>query len=628
MAGGLLNVGASALNAAYTQLQVTGHNIANVNTPGYHRQDALLASTGGDLSGSGYVGRGVNVSTIQRSYDKFLEIELAGAQSSQAADQARAEQMARLDRMFADSDTGIGVSIDEFSAALADLVNRPNDTSARTVVYSRANDLAGRFRSMDGSLRQLSVQVDERIQDSAAQLNRLLSSVAELNNRIAQQGGSGHAPNDLLDQRDQLILDVNKIIKATSYINADGTASLFAAGGEALVVNTSAARLDASVDALDPTKSTLVLKTLGSDVPVNSATLGGGSLAGLLRFRDEDLASARARLGQLAGALASAYNTQQAMGVDSSGTTGQPMFSLGQPQISGASNNTGTAQLVATLADGSSLQASDYQLRYDGTAYRITRLSDGQQTSFPSLPATLDGLTLGVSSGAPAAGDQFLLRSASVFAASMTMTLSSPARLATGLAVSSQLAPGNAGDVSVNAMSVAAPGANLTQPVTITFTSATTYSVSGTGTGNPTGLTYVPGQTISYNGWSLTLRGTPQAGDSVSVGPNASPGTDNRNAKAMLDLANGAPVNGQSFSQSYAGLLADIGTRAQSANSSQSLSDQYLLDARASRDSVGGVNLDEEAARLLQFQQAYAAAARLISTAQSMFDALLNAAGR
>lgn len=625
----LINIGASALNAAYQQIQITGHNIANVNTPGYHRQTGVQSAVEGTMSGKGYVGRGVQVDTVQRQYDAFLDREVSTTQAGASADRARAQQLTALDRMFANTDQGLGVRVDAMRSALADLVNRPADTSARAVVMQRATDLAGQVRGTAAQLDTMARDTDLRIGAAADKLNGLLKNLAELNNRIANGARTGQAPNDLLDQRDALVTEVNKLMGATAYLNADGTASLFATGGQALVVNATAASFGVAQDPLNPARKQLVLKTLGADVPVDSRAVGGGELAGLMRFRDEDLASAQYRVGQLAAALAGGFNAQQALGVDATGAAGAQMFALGAPATGAAATNAGDGQLTVTVADAQTLAASDYELIWDGGQYVATRLSDGTVTALGGLPQTLDGLTVTSAGGTPAAGDRFLVRSASAMASGFEMILSSPSRLAAGAPVMPQPAATNAGDVKVLSFNVEdASGSDLASPVTLTFSAGGTFDVSGGGTGDPTGVAYVAGQPISFNGWTMRLSGTPQPGDTVTISPTTSTATDNRNARNLLGLFDRPLVAGGTFNEAYADLIADVGSRAGSAETAQQMSTQALSDATLARDQVSGVSLDEEAARLMQYQQAYQAAARLIATAQTLFDTVLDAARR
>jgi flagellar hook-associated protein 1 FlgK len=367
------------------------------------------------------------------------------------------------------------------------------------------------------------------------------------------------------------------------------------------------------------------MQTSGNSIALPRGMLGGGEIEGLIRFRDDDLAAAQARLGQLAAALAEAYNTQQSLGRDPSGTAGAPLFAYGTATVGPASTNTGSAAFSVAVATGSQLQASDYQIDYNAGAYSVTRLSDGTTTAIASWPASVDGLTLNLTGGTAQNGDRFLVKSGSAFASDFRAVISSGSRIASGLAVTTQLGQSNTGDIQVDAFSVTANGANLTQPVTITFDGAGHYSVSGTGTGNPSGLAFTPGMTISYNGWSVRLDGSPGAGDTLAISQTANPANDNRNARAMVELADRPTVAGDNFSNAFAQMLSDIGVRTQSAQSANTMSAQVLSDAKAARSEVSGVNLDEEAARLLQYQQAYQAAAKLLATAQTVFQTLLDA---
>lgn len=625
---GLMTVGTSGLLAAYAQLQTTGHNIANANTPGYTRQEVELNSAGGMFSGAGFVGQGVEVASVRRRYDEFLAREVSVTGSASAADTARAEQLNRLEQLFADSETGIGVAIDEFNSGLADVANRPADASARTVAMRRADTLAERIRGTDGQLRRMRDDVDENLVQSAREATGLLQQLAKVNDRIANVYGTGKAPNDLLDDRDRLIEKVNGHLSANAYLQPDGTVSLFAAGGQALVISNKASTISAQTDPLDSSKIGIMLQANGVDMPMDPQALGGGKLAGLLEYRDDDLEAARYRLGQLAAGIAQAFNDQQALGSDATGASGTKMFGLGVPETTAAANNGGDAELAAVVADGGAMAASDYSIAFDGGNWQVTRLSDGVTTSHAGWPQTIDGVTVSLASGSPAAGDRFLLRSASSTAAKFELALSSPSRLATGMPMAPQLGAGNGGDVSVAGFAITGANANLTQPVTLTFTAAGTFDVSGTGTGNATGVAYAAGQPIEYNGWKLTLQGTPKAGDTLTVVPTPDPASDNRNVRAMIGLADKPTVDGETFSESVAAMISDVGSRTQSAQSSAQLSDRLAVDAQAARSAVSGVNLDEEAARLLQYQQAYQAAAKVLATAQSMFDSLMAAAGR
>lgn len=622
---GVLKIGSSALRAAYAQLQTTGNNIANAATPGYSRQRVVLAEATTTFSGGGFMGRGVDVVTVQRQYNDFLAREVNLATSAEASDSARAGALGRLDRLFADSENGIGAAYNELTAAMADLTNRPFDPAARSVLAQRATVLAQRIAVADDRFEQIGADVDRSLGQQAVELNQQLAELAAINNRIGSLGGNGHTPNELLDRRDQLIEQVSQKVKANVYINDDQTVSLYAGTGDALVLGVDAAQVEIENDPDNPNVARLLLVNDDRPVPVNESMLGGGSIAGLLEFRNRDLQESRWQLGQLAGAMAHAYNTQQSLGLDQNGQAGADVFRTGATRSIGAGSNAGNAQFTATIAAGDQLQASDYELEFDGSTYQLKRLSDGAVSSFTALPMEIDGLEITLASGAVAPGDRYTIQGASAFAGDFSMVLGDPARWAAAAPATPKLAAGNAGTVSVANFGIDANDAATAAPVTITFTGPGTYSVSGAGTGDPTGVAYSPGDTVSFNGWSLVLNGTPAAGDSITISPPADIASNNANAAQLLGLADRGIVGGKTMTNGYGELVAGIGARAQAAEAGERASVSWRESATSARDEVSGVNLDEEAARLIQFQQAYQAAARVITASQQMFDALINA---
>ncbi len=624
---GIISIASNALLANYAQLQTTGHNIANANTPGYSRQEVSLATAGSAYTGGGYLGRGVVVSDVLRRSDQFLSSELALSTSVQAADAARSRELNRLQSLFADSPTGVGAAYDDWQLALSDLANQPGDGSARAAVMVRADTLALRLRSVDQQVVAMQTTLNERIRQSTQSVNSLFGQLARVNQQISSSNGSGQTPNDLLDQRDQLVEKINSSLRVTTFINQDNTANVFTVAGQGLVIGRNAERLGTQNNPADPSQQQVVLQAQGTTTVLDSLGLGGGELAGLLRVRDNDLTAARAALGQMAAGIAAGFNQQQARGVDLNGQAGAALFSLGQPVAMSSAKNTGNAQLSLAVSDASQLSASDYSLSFDGSQYTLTRNSDGTARTLGSLPATIDGFAIS-QTGTPATGDVFTLKVASQMAGDFRRTLTSPNGLAAAFSVAAQAGGTNAGDGRVQKFEVLGTNANQNAAVTLTFTSPTTFNVTGAGTGNPTAVSYVAGQNISYNGWSMQLSGVPQSGDRFSVSPTSALGSDNRNVRAMLELGQSRLVNGQSVTDAYASLIADVGTRAQSADAAKTQSKRLLDNASAARAADSGVNLDEEAAHLLQYQQAYQASAKLMATAQTMFEALLAATTR
>ncbi|MFM1988004.1 MAG: hypothetical protein RJA99_961 [Pseudomonadota bacterium] len=624
--GDLMRIGSSAMGAAYAQLQTTGQNIANVNTPGYVRREAMLQEAG-NMDASGWIGRGVDVVNVRRVYDAFLVRESAATRSSAAQDTTRADALQRLENVFSDPQSGLGAAFDDFVAAFADVTARPSDPAARSAVLTRAEGFASRAQSIDTRLLELRQSAQGRMQNEVTTANGVLKALAGLNAKIADARGGSGEPNSLLDQRDKLLQDLNGSLRANATFGQDGTITVTSARGEPLVVGDSASSLQLVNDPLDATKqSVTVVRSNGVSLAMDSSELGG-ALSGLMKFANEDVDSARAQVGRLYAAVAGAFNTRQGRGLDATGNVGQPMFAIGTPTVTGAAANAGSAAFSAAIADPSALKPSDYEIAFAGGQYTVTRLSDGVAQTYASMPQTLDGLALSLGSGTPSAGDRFLVRAASGYASGAKALLSGAQRVATAMPVVAEAGPANTGDLKASAIDVSSIGAITSATVTITFTGAGTFSVSGAGTGNPTGLAYSPGMMLSYNGWSVTLDGTPAAGDTMKISATPNPAADNRNARAMQALGDATFVDGGKAIDRYAELIGDLGGRAQTARAAGDMSQRLYDDAERARSEMSGVNLDEEAARLLQYQQAYQAAAKVIATANEMFRSLLEAAG-
>lgn len=621
----LLRIGSSAMRAAYAQLQTTGQNIANAATPGYVRREVVLEESG-DMGSEGYVGRGVNAVAVRRAYDEFLTRESISSRSSSTQDASRSDSLARLDRLFSDPETGLGAAFDEVVTGFADLSTRPRDPSTRSAALQRIEQFAQRATTLDARIVELRDGAQSRMGNEVQKANDALAALADINRRIQDARGHEGAPNALLDQRDKLLADLNGVLRANATIGQDGRATVYSQRGEALVIGTQAVRLTLSSDELDPTRLGLsIVRPNGTTVALPSDELGG-SLAGLMRFAAQDIDAARTRLGRLSASVAARLNEVQARGLDATGQAGAPLLAIGEPRVTGATTNTGDAQFNAAISDATLLQASDYELEFDGVQYTLTRLSDGNQRTFGTLPQTFDGLNLTANGGTSAAGDRYLVRSATSFAGGLRALQTNPQRLATGLPMASETGSANRGDARVDALDITAYGGPTTPPVTFTFTSPTTFDVSGGGTGNPTGLPYSPGMQLSYNGWTVTLAGTPVAGDTLRVAPVQDPAADNRNARALQAIGDERFVDGASVIDRYAELVGEVGSRTQSAQASADMSQRLYEEAERSRNEMSGVNLDEEAARLMQYQQAYQAAAKVIATANEMFKSLLDAA--
>jgi len=649
----LMGLGTRAMFANMATLQSIGNNIANANTKGYSRQETQLETAGGQFTGAGFFGQGVNITTISRSYDRFLTTQSAAAQSVASYDSARASQLKQLENVFTLGEKGLGQAASQLLNAFVDVANNPGDTSARQVVLTRAQELSARFKAAGEQLDSLQGGVSLDMKTSVKTVNSLAQQVAGLNKQISALNGTAHSPNDLLDQRDQLVAQISSYINVTTIPASDGSVGLFVGGGMSLVLGANANTLKAATDPYDPAKLQLALQEGGVDRLVPGDAISGGSIAGLMKFQNEDLTDARNLLGQMAVAISGALNQQQALGLDlgTPASMGSALFAVGAPKTLPANSNAGNASIGVTISDFTHAQASDYEVRYDGSNYSIVRLSDdkpvtGSPFSGADLAAGVDveGLTIQLNAGTPAAGDRFLLQTVTNAAQDMRTVLTDPKGLAAASPVTASFGVTNTGTATVASLGAVDPSIDRTLTANFSFTSDNgdynweTVDASGTVTASGTG-TWTPGSPISLNGFELKLNGVPKNNDTISVKPTIATGANNGNALALANLdkvafvgaetlADGTLVPGKSITDAYAAAVSNIGVRVQSANSASNISSSFAAAAESARVNKAGVNLDEEAARLIQFQQAYQASAKVLQVAQTLFDTLLQAAGQ
>ncbi|MDX2218638.1 MAG: flagellar hook-associated protein FlgK [Burkholderiales bacterium] len=627
MASALFGIATGALNAARSGLQTTSHNISNANTAGYSRQGIVQSTNASLFTGAGFMGQGVNVSTVQRQYSGFLESQVQTSQTRLSRFETWHGQMAQIDDLLADPTAGLTPAMNDFFAGVQTLSQHPADTAARQSLVSSASALAARFQSLDNRFSRMLQDSNGRIGASVDAINGYTSQIAELNDRIRLASSNDlQPPNDLLDERDRLIRGLNGEIEASAVPQSDGSVNIFFGNGQPGVVGSKAFTLAATRDPANPETTTVGLQTAGGVVQFRAADVGGGNLAGLMAFRDVSLNQATNALGRIALGLAQTFNDQHAAGMDLTGALGGAFFNAAQPQVLSYSSNTGGATMAASIASLSALTDSDYRVAFDGTNYRITRMSDNSVQTFATLPQTLDGVTFSIA-GAPAAGDSFLVQPTRNGAREFGVLISDLNRIAAASPVRSASARANIGSGVIGAPTVSLPpDSNLTQTVTLTFNAGGTFDVTGTGTGNPTGVAFTAGGAISYNGWTVRIDGTPQPGDSFTISLNSGGSGDNGNAlqlgkvQTLKSLMGGSATLGDG----YATLVSGVGNKTRELAAGAASQLMLVDNAVAARESLSGVNLDEEAANLLRYQQAYQAAGRVIQIADEMFSTILS----
>ncbi len=567
---GLLSLGVRAMNASQTALQVAGHNIANANTAGYSRQEVLLSATPGSFSGAGFIGKGVQVAGVVRAYDGYAVREEQRSSSQAAMDEARLQQLEQLDTLFPLGEQGLGQAATQLFNAFVDVATAPQDLSARQVVVSRAEDFAARARAVAEQLEQMQSGLRSDLGVMNTQANQIIDSIARVNGLIQAAQGASQAPNDLLDQRDQLVRDLSALLPVSTVATDHGGLNVMLPGGQALVMDSHARQLELRVDPADARLRQVAL--VGSPAVLAPAQLAGGSLGGLLRFQNEDLPATRSRFESLVSGVTTAVNAQQALGlaVDAAGGrhAGAALFDDGGQGAIGLQVAMRDPLGVAAAAPVAAA-AGNRNLGTAAVGALTVRSWDGASTPQVDLEFT------GASAGAAATGYRWRV-------------------------------DGGAWTTE----------SGLPQPLTLDFPVG----------GDPDNAAL---------GWSLNLQGAPKAGDSFSVAPPGGTPAEvaeslrhqNGNALAMVALREKALVGGSTAGNAYAELVAEVGLRVEGGRTLAELSRSAADQASAQRSAQTGVNLDEEAARLIQYQQAYQASAKVLQVAQSLFETLLQTAG-
>ena len=634
MATNIFGIGITGLQAAQAGLITAGHNISNANTPGYTRQQVDFSNKIPLGTGNGFFGNGVDIVTVHRLYSQFLSNEVLTASTQSNSLDAYYSQIQQLDNLLADPSAGLSPALQDFFTAVQGVATTPNVPSSRQALLSSAEALKSRFQVINQRLTDLREGINEDVSASAQEISNFATQIADLNERIivARSATGGQPPNDLLDQRDRLVADLNKDIRATAVVQDDGAYNVFIGSGQPLVAGTLSYSLTTLRDPFDPAQITIGYRTPSGIVQLPEGTLSGGKLGGLLAFRSEALDPAQNALGRVAITLAQTFNAQHQLGQDLNGQLGTDLFSIGSPQVNSNLNNTGNAVIAAAFdaTNVGGLTVSNYRVSYDGANYTLTRLSDSTTQSFAAFPQTVDGFTLSLSSGTAAAGDTFLIRPTVAGAPTFGVAITDPAKIAAAAPVRTAQGVANTGTGKISAGTVDSLDPNLQQPVTITFTSAATFDVTGTGTGNPTGVSYTAGQNITFNGWTLQISGAPAAGDTFSIGPNPGGSGDNRNALALASLQTAKILNGgtASYQGAYASLVSQVGTQTRQVQVSSAAQAAVLEQTQTAQQSYSGVNLDEEAANLIRFQHAYQASGKVLQIASTLFDTLLQLGNR
>jgi flagellar hook-associated protein 1 FlgK len=649
---GVMGVSVSALSAAQVGLQTTGHNIANTNTPGYTRQEVEMVNRKPQYSGVGFIGQGVNVETVKRAYSQFLNTQVLSEQAQASMLNTYHAQIEQIDNVIADPTAGISPAIQEFFSSVNNVSSTPESQPARQAMLNSAGALTSRIQSLGQRFIDVNTTVQSQIGNSVSLVNSYSKQIAELNkNIVLLQASSRQPPNDVLDQRDQLISELNKEIKTTVVQQNDGAYNVFIGNGQSLVVGETPYTLGIAQSPVDPSRQDIVYNNIGGGkTTLQQSSLQGGNLGGFLTFRDTTLANAQNSLGRVAMGLAGVINQQHTLGQDLNGDFGGDFFVQPLPTVYANTQNKGDGVVTATVkssSDYAELTGGDYLLRFDGgKRYTLIRQSDNKETTYPDgLPEkSVDGLTLTTTEGAMP-GDTYMIRPSVNGARDIAVAVKDPAKIAAATPVRSNASLSNQGSAKIAGVTVNSPfdphtpdpehpmtDVNLRSPVTIKFSSATTFDVIDEKSGNSIAKdhAYVPGQDISFNGWKTQISGDAFAGDTFTVGRNLNATADSSNALLMANLQTkntlGAPAGGEptmTLQGAYAQWVSDVGNKTRELQVTSKAQSEMAEHSVATQQAFSGVNLDEEAANLMRYQRSYQAAGKAMQIANSMFDTIL-----
>lgn len=660
----LYQTGVSGLLAAQQQLAVTGHNIANVNTEGYNRQRAEQGASTGIVNGGNYIGAGTYVQDITRIYDQFSHKEQLLSQSNLGNADSLSINLNQLNEIMTFSGNAIGDSIERFYQAMNGIADNPSDLGLRSIALSQAEILASDFNTLNANFDQLEKSTNGEIEQIASKISQISYEIAKINDQVLQNKDLTVAgqPNDLLDKRDQLVGQLGEYTSVNTIQDANGVMTVMIGNGATLVAGITPLTVTVKAGDPDPLQTELQLNSPNGSVALDATKLGG-SIAAKLEYRDEHLLNARNEINRLAMAISETLNQAQSQGLDLDGQQGRDLFtdinstSLQASRVLEHNTNTGTLDANVSISDVSLVPTDEFEIKFDGTDYIMTNKTDGSSTNLGAPGAgtytTAFGFEFNEAAGVPNTDDTFTIRPTENSASLMKVTLTDGKGIAASAAVGVNADENNVSDGAVNII-------NVTDPVTArTYTEGTNAQItvdvyeSAPGTfdyrvydaANPP-----PAPTLAAGSFAagasavidmppapataafqIEITGSPVgqgalAREKFTVSDVFGPGNGS-NAAFIATTQEQAIIgdSNQTFSQSLAITTADIGSKASSAELVANTAEALFTQAYNRNQSTSGVNLDEEAANMIKFQQAYQASSRIISVANTIFDTLLAA---
>lgn len=669
----LMGIGLSGVKAQKTALATVSHNIVNVDTDGYSRQRVQLGTLGAQASGDLFIGSGTEIKSVFRNTNQFVTSQLWRDTQAHATFESYAEYATKLDTLLGDDSTGIAPTLLNFFNAVNDVANDPSSVPARQVLLGEGRALANRFNSVYEQIRLQNETLNRDLAAATSQVSKLAASVASMNEAIktASSSGTGSFPNDLVDRREEAIRQLSELIGVDVVPQPDGSINVSVGSGQPLVVGAASFEIGAGTGETAISRNEVLLVSNNASQIITSQ-VSGGRIGGLLNVRNELIDPALNELGRLAMVIGNTINEQHQLGMDLNNQLGGLFFNdinsveAQNGRVYSALENQGNIDISLTIDDVNALDITNYDLRYDsGTStYRVTNLTTNAVVSTfaapVAFPATIslasEGFSITMDVYDPGSlpttheeGDRYLLTPTRLGASDIGMHISTPQQVAAALPIRTTLPQTNVGSAIVERVEMTdtttadftTTPQQLTPPYRVVFTSPTSYDVFDmTNPGTPVLAgqgTYTPNQPNNLltnpgllpaplaPGYDLVVNGAPESGDVIDIDYNNGGSGDNRNALLMSALQRAKTMGGgrASYQEAYAQLVGEVGTRTRDSRIGEEASDSILQQTTNQRNSITGVNLDEEAADLIRFQNAYQASARIIQVTSELFDVIL-----
>ncbi|MGW8462354.1 flagellar hook-associated protein FlgK [Pseudomonas sp. CLCA07] len=682
----LLNIGMSGLAAGQSSLMITGNNIANADTAGYSRQQTVQGSKASNQFGNVYIGSGTTLADVRRVYNSYLDAQLQTTTSLNSDAAAYAGQINPLDALLSDSGTGLNGALTKFFASVQNVNAKPGDDASRQLLLSDAQALSNRFNSVSAQLTTQNANINGNLSNMADRINNLAATVAQLNQKISEISKAGGMPNELLDARNETVRQLSSFTGA-QVIERDGNVDIYLGSGQPLVMGNTASTLEVVPSQADPSRMGIQLNRGSSTVDITSV-MTGGEMGGLLRYRSTVLDPAMNELGRVALVVADQMNSLQAQGIDKNGDFGSNLFNsinsaaqMANRSVATVGNSAGSGNFDVSIEDSGKLTINDYKVTFtSGTDYTVQRLPDGTSMgAFSTLttpPPVIDGFSMTLSGGTAAAGDTFKITPTRNAATNIKTEMTDSKRLAIAAPLGAAIAAGGSGTLTIPASGQP----TLTTKFDIYDAATTTAMQNGLKNSTPTKVvfgdvsadgtsqtyqfldakggvissgTIKPGENNTLNltvplkdasgapippapatqytvSFDMTVAGSPGKGTAINVSLSQPGSLDNRNGTALADLQTaktvdtGSASKGISLNDAYGKLVEGVGSKAAQGKLDSAATGAILANAKGARDSLSGVDLDEETGNLVKYQQYYTASSQIIKAAQEIFSTLIN----